>query len=448
MIDNITKKPSIMIVLTFFCAVSIGTLLLSLPYSTYNGISIVDALFTSMSAVCVTGLSVQDTGTYFTFFGQCVILFLMQIGGLGILTFAAFFIGILKGSLGFKERYWLEESLTQQYISNFRNFLHHTFIFVIVVESIGAFLLFWVFYEDFPLKKSIFLAIFHSISAFCNAGFSLFSNSLESYKGSIALNTIIMLLIILGGIGFIVINDIKSLAYKSKRDISFHTKVVLTTSALLIVAGFFSILILENSHALKDMPVKDKILVSCFQSVTARTAGFNTIPFSSLCEASLLLVILLMFIGGSPGSMAGGVKTTSFALMVILLWSRMRGREHPEIFHKSISNNAVDRIVILILGSLCLVVACIFLLLIVESNTIYFKECRGSFLMIVFEAISAFATVGLSIGITPYLTILGKIIISFLMFIGRIGPLTLAVWMMESKQQLNYEYPEEEIMIG
>lgn len=146
--------------------------------------------------------------------------------------------------------------------------------------------------------------------------------------------------------------------------------------------------------------------------------------------------------------MAGGVKTTSFALMVILLWSRMRGREHPEIFHKSISNNAVDRIVILILGSLCLVVACIFLLLIVESNTIYFKECRGSFLMIVFEAISAFATVGLSIGITPYLTILGKIIISFLMFIGRIGPLTLAVWMMESKQQLNYEYPEEEIMIG
>ncbi len=437
-----------MIFLTFLGAIFLGTFLLSLPFSTYQGISIIDALFTATSAVCVTGLSVQDTGTYFTFFGQCVILFLIQIGGLGILTFAAFFIGILKGSLGFKERYWLEESLTQEYISDFRKFLHQMLLFVFLTELSGAFLLFWVFNSDFSVAKSCFLGIFHSISAFCNAGFSLFPNSLESYKGSIPLNLIIMFLIVSGGLGFVVVNDIKALLARTKRDISFHSKIVLSTTLFLLIAGFLGFFFLEYSCSLKDMAFQDKLLVSCFQSVTSRTAGFNTISFVALSEACLLLIMFLMFIGGSPGSMAGGIKTTSFALTITLLFSRLTGREKPEIFHKSVSQSAVDRIVILILGSLFIVASCTFLLLITEKDTAYFKDSPCAFLAILFESVSAFGTVGLSIGITPFLTAIGKFIISFLMFIGRIGPLTLAVWMIESKQQLNYEYPEEEIMIG
>jgi trk system potassium uptake protein TrkH len=415
-----------------------------LPFSTYHGISFVDALFTATSAVCVTGLAVQDTGTCFTLFGQSVILILIQIGGLGLLTFSTFFIGLFRGHLGFKERYWLEESLTQQYMANFQHFLRRVLIFVFSIEILGTLLLWAVFALEYPWRQSLWLALFHSISAFCNAGFSLFSNSLEKYQGAFGINFIVMFLIVAGGIGFVVIEDIQNFFKQGKKAISFHSKIAVLTSLALTLGGFVVIYLLENHRSLDKSPLYEKILVSLFQSVTCRTAGFNTIPLTHLTEATLFLMMMLMFIGGSPGSTAGGIKTTSFAVFLSLLLCRLQGRDRPEFFYKTVSKSSVGRILTLILFSLVILALCTFLLLVTERDT----QQHRSFLTILFETVSAFGTVGLSLGITPLLTSWGKMIIVFLMFIGRIGPLTLAVLMVETKEKLKYEYPEEEIMVG
>lgn len=445
---KIIANPSLAVFFAYLFGILIGAFLLWLPISTHKGISFVDAIFTSASALCVTGLSVQDTGTCFTTLGQCVILLLIQFGGIGILTFSAFIIRLLSGHLDFKSKSWLEDSIFQNYAGNLYRFVKEVMILVFVVEAIGAFCLFWSFYPEYSFGKSIYLAIFHSISAFCNAGFSLFSNNLETYRGAIWLNFVVMFLIVAGGIGFMVIEDILAFCRKQAKFLAFHTKIVLVTSVIAVLIGFIATLLLEFSGSFLHMTTQEQLLASLFQSVSTRTAGFNTVPIGQLSSATLFVYIALMFMGGSPGSMAGGVKTTSVTILIANIFSRLQGRPCPEIFHRTVSPKYIERILILFITAISIITIAVFILLITENNSQYMQTCREPFLTILFEVASALGTVGLTMGITPELSICGKLIISMLMLIGRIGPLSLAIFLMSMQTELDYQYPEEEIMIG
>ncbi|MEW5693617.1 MAG: TrkH family potassium uptake protein [Candidatus Hydrogenedentota bacterium] len=448
MMRRILGDPPLMIILSFAIAICAGTLILKLPFATHNGISLIDALFTITSATCVTGLIVVDTATYFTIWGKIIILIFIQIGGLGILTLSTMFMGILSGRIGISGRGFISESLTQDFVLDFYKFLKRLIYFVTGIEVLGAVLLFIFFIRTEDFIKSIWLSIFHSISAFCNAGFSLFSDSLEPFRGSIHLNIVIMVLIICGGLGFVVINELYEILKTKKIQLSFHSKVVLSTTLCLILFGACFIFFIEQNYSFFNFTFKEKILSSFFQSVTARTTGFNTVPVYLLKEATALILITLMFIGGSPGSTAGGIKTTSFAIFFSLIISRIRGRPRPELLRRTVSKQTVERVFTLILISLLILTLCIFILLLSEIETVSHKTNSNFFLSVIFEAFSAFGTVGLSLGITQYLTNLGKLVIIILMFIGRTGPLTLAILMMQGKEELEFQYPEEEIMIG
>ncbi len=449
--QNIWKKiignTALAILCSYLVGIFIGGIILFLPISTHQGISFTDAIFTAASALCVTGLAVQDTGTCFTLFGQWMILIFIQLGGLGILTLSAFIIRLLSGRLGLNAKSWLEDSLGH-YAHNMYAFVKQVFIIVFSIELVGAILLFLAFWPNYTFLKSIYLAIFHSISAFCNAGFSTFSNSLESYRTSSLVNITIISLIFLGGLGFMVIEDIRAYFFKQSKALSFHTKIVLNTSFFLILAGFIVTILMESQKSFANFSWDEKIWAALFQSVSCRTAGFNTVPIGNLYQATLFFFILLMFIGGSPGSMAGGVKTTSFALMMVQIKSRLQGRNSPEIFHRTVSQKYMEKVFTLFIAATTLVTISVFLLLITENNTEYMKNCKDGFLTIFFEVVSALGTVGLTAGITPYLTDTGKWIVSIIMLIGRIGPLSLAILLMSINPELDYQYPEEEVMIG
>ena len=445
---KIINTPALAILCAYMLGIFIGSILLWLPISTKKDISFIDAVFTSTSALCVTGLTVQDTGQCFTLFGQWIILLLIQLGGIGILTFSGFIIRMVSGRLGFEAKSWVEESLLQNHTPNIYYFLKKVLIFITLAELIGAFLLFFVFQAQYPWYQSIFLALFHSISAFCNAGFSLFSSNLEAYRGYWFINLVIMLLIILGGIGFVVVEDIRGCLKDRSHGLSFHTKIVLVTTGILILMGAVVMFFLEFSHSFQSLSCSEMILSSFFQSVSCRTAGFNTVAIGQLTSATLFVFILLMFIGGSPGSMAGGIKTTSFALLLAQIVSRLRARSLPELFHRTVSAKDMDRVFTLLTVTSMLVLFSVFVLLISESNTTYLKQCKEPFLTIVFEVVSAVGTVGLSMGLTPELSVFGKWLISLLMLIGRIGPLTLAIFLMSIQPELEYQYPGEEVMIG
>ena len=443
---KLLKNPSLMIILTFASTIFIGALLLMLPVSSRHGVSFVDALFTATSAVCVTGLIVQDTGAYFTAFGQCVILGLIQVGGIGILTFSVLFIKLLTGRMGFAHRSWVEDSLGNDFSADFYGFLKRVFIFVVSVEALGAFFLFFAFIQDHSWHQSLYLSLFHSISAFCNAGFSTFSNSLEGYVSNPYINAIIMSLIVIGGLGFVVVEDVLKYFREKRRLLSFHTRIVLFTTGILIISGAFVLLIIERNEGFQKLTWGEKIWAAFFQSVTCRTAGFNTIPMQKLSAAGIFLSIMLMFIGGSPGSTAGGIKTTSFALFMLLILKQLRGRDRPEIFQRTVAKKTIRQIMTLILTYFLIVVVAVFFLLLTEK--LILETAPRPFLAIVFEVVSALGTVGLSMGITSKLTMIGKLITSLVMFLGRIGPLTLAFSLASIEEKLDYEYPEEEIMIG
>jgi trk system potassium uptake protein TrkH len=445
---HLLKNPTLMMAATFFASILAGTLLLLLPASTTHGISILDALFTATSATCVTGLTVQDTGSCFTLFGMTVIMCLMEIGGLGILTFSAFFVGLFTGHLGFAERSWLGDSLTQRYISDFYPFVRKVILWLFLLQFVGALLLLCQFSRQFSLGWSLFLSIFHSISAFCNAGFSPFSDSLEQYRGNFYVNFVVMALIVAGGIGFTVLDDIVNRLRGRRKTLSLHSRIVLCTSAFLIVGGFLIIWLAEYQRSFAAFSAGEKFLGALFQSVDMRTAGFNTVPVAALSEASLFCVVFLMVVGGSPGSAAGGIKTSSLAIFICLIFSRLRGRTRPELFERTVSGETIERMVTLMLASFIMIATGVFALLCTEGSSAYFQNNRNPFLAVVFEVVSAIGTVGASMGITPYLTPAGKLIIIVLMFVGRIGPLGLAIFMMERKEKLEYMYPEEDVMIG
>ncbi len=436
--------PSKVLVAGFAFIIVIGAFLLTLPIATQdgNGLRWLDALFTSTSATCVTGLVVVDTGTTFTLFGQIVILSLIQVGGLGFMTFATFFAVLLGKRISLKERLLLQEALNNMSFAGIVRLVKRIFIFTIVIELVGGVLLAIRFAFDMPLPRAIYYGIFHSISNFNNAGFDLMGEfkSLTDYVDDPIVTLVVCLLITLGGIGFIVMNELYE--YKRTRRLSLHTKVVLYTSAWLLVIGTVFIFLLEfnNPKTLQPLSMTGKFLGSLYQSVTPRTAGSNTLNIPDLTQTTLFIIIVLMFIGASPGSTGGGIKTTTFATLLGAVRSQIKGKEDVVFFKRRIMYDTIYKALTVMVSGLLIVLTVTILLTITEAGK--------DFLMILFEVTSAFATVGLSMGLTPELSPLGKVLIILTMFAGRVGPLTIAFAITLRRHSDPFKNPKGKIMIG
>lgn len=420
-----------------------GTLLLTLPIASTleGGLSVVDALFTATSAMAVTGLIVVDTAKDLTTFGQVVILLLIQIGGLGLMTISTFFAVMTGRRIGLKERLTIMTDLGQFYISGMVKLVRKILLMTFAIEGIGALLLFLRFNGSMPLGRAIYFGVFHSISAFCNAGFALFSDNLEGFIGDPLVNLVIAGLFILGGLGFVVISELYN--FKHGFRLSLHTKLVLRITLILILVGTVVIFLLEigNPSTLKDLSMGSKVLAAFFQAVTPRTAGFNTLPMANFRSYTLFFIMILMFIGASPGSTGGGIKTTTFGAIIMEARALILGSEDLEVEGRRLPIITVLNAFVIAFLSISLIAIVLFILLITED---------ASPLELAFETVSAFGTVGLSTGITPHLGVIGKLALAFTMFSGRLGPMTiaLAVGTRMQKRKLRYRYPEEKIMIG
>ncbi|MGC9048807.1 MAG: TrkH family potassium uptake protein [Patescibacteria group bacterium] len=438
-------KPLILIPITFALIILIGTLLLLLPRAVRSSeeISLIDALFTATSATCVTGLTVQNTGLYFSRLGQLIILFLIQIGGLGIMTFTTFFGLILGREFGLRERAFLGEALNISAWYKVGKLVIKILLFVFLIELIGTVLLYIQFTPYYgPIFHNFYLSLFHSVSAFCNAGFSLFSNSFMDFQNNLGINLTITLLIIIGGLGFPAIFDLlnwfRSKIKKEKKFLTLHSRTVLITTLILIVGGGFLIFIFENSH-LNHLSLSDKLLVSYFQSVTTRTAGFSTLSIGNLLPATALILIVLMFIGASPGSTGGGIKTSTLAVIIATLKSWLTGRSSVRLFKRSLVPIVIRQAFTIFSLALLWISLCTLVLSQTEKTNL---------LDALFEVVSAFGTVGLSRGITANLTTIGKLIIILTMFVGRIGPLTLSIYIAKKGISEPFKYPEDKVIIG
>jgi trk system potassium uptake protein len=445
--------PATLVLISFILTIIIGTILLKLPIALNLGyISWINAFFTATSAVCVTGLTVVDIGSHFTLFGKCVILILIQIGGLGVMTFSVFLFRWLGKNIPFRHRMVMQDVFSHTPRKDILSLVKSTIFFTLFVEAIGALILSIYWYHELPFWSAAFNGLFHAVSAFCNAGFSLFPDNMIKYSNSILVNFVICGLIVSGGIGFPVIYDIQSwLTGRKKRRVklSIQTKSVLITTFYLILGGAFLFFFLEQDLVLKTDSLVHRMLISVFQSVTCRTAGFNSVDIASLKESTLTLMIFLMFIGASPGSCGGGIKTTTVALLSVFAWSRLRGNDHINMYKKSIPTETVNRSVTLIILSVCVIGFVLFMLLIGESfRPDSIAENSESFLACLFETVSAFGTVGLSMGITPELGLWGKGWIILMMIIGRVGILTFSYIITGPGGLNNIEYSEENIMIG
>lgn len=445
-IDKLKLNPAQILVIGFATVILIGSILLNLPIASKNGESVgfINSLFTATSAVCVTGLVVVDTATHWTVFGQIVILILIQIGGLGFMTIATLFALIFRKRISLKERLVMQEALNQFNISGIVRLTQYILITTLIIEGIGAMLLSIRFIPIYGVWKGIGMSIFHSVSAFCNAGFDLFGDfkSLTPFVDDTLVNVTIMALIIIGGLGYTVILDVVQKRKFSR--LFLHSKLVLFISFSLIVLGFLTILILEynNPATLGELSNRGKILSAMFHSVTPRTAGYNTLPTGELTMATLFFTIILMFIGGSPAGTAGGVKTTTAGVLFLSIISIIKGKEDTEIFSRRIPREIVSRSLAVIGVAMALVIIVTMVLTITEKSK--------SFLEVFFEATSAFGTVGLSMGITPDLSWMGRLIISFTMFAGRVGPLTLALALASRQENRKglLKYPEDKVIVG
>jgi trk system potassium uptake protein TrkH len=439
----LTGNPPVTLMLSFLLVIIFGTILLMLPVSSkLNTVTpFMDALFTATSATCVTGLVVVDTGTHFSFFGQMVILMLIQIGGLGIMTISTVFAIILGQRINLKLENIMYQVVGGSYAVNVFQLLKSIVLVTLVIESVGTLLLFARFAQDFQPMEALFLSLFHAVSAFCNAGFSPLGNNLVSYVDSLAVNLVITALIIAGGLGFSVIIDLQHHALKKDRarKLNLHTKIVLVTTAFLLVLGFTVFYLAEYNGVMRGFSIHRRILSSWFQSVTLRTAGFNTIDLSQIGKASVLISIVLMFIGASPGSTGGGIKTTSFAVLTLSVISLLKGKRHISVFKRRIHEYNFREATGLIMLSITIILVVLFFLMLVEPH---------AFDKLLFEAVSAFGTVGLTLGITPQLTVIGKLLITVLMYVGRIGPLTMIYAFSTRAKQININYAEEKIPIG
>lgn len=436
--------PPKILVLGFAAVILIGTLLLALPVATEDGkgLSFLNALFTATSATCVTGLVVVDTGDTFTMFGELVILSLIQIGGLGFMTFASLLFFLFGKKISLKNRLVLKEAINNLSIAGVVRLVRRILIFTAVIEIVGGIVLAIRFSFDMPIGKAIYFGFFHAISNFNNAGFDLMGEfqSLTSYVNDPTVVLTICSLITLGGIGFIVMNDLYE--YRNTRRLSVHTKVVILATFILTVGATILIFLFEygNAKTLEPLSYTGKILGSLFQAVTPRTAGSNTLPIGDLTQSTLFLLIFLMFIGAGSGSTAGGIKITTLAVLVATIWSQIKGKEDVVLFRRSIVIDTILKALTVTVIGLLLVFIMTMLLSITEKG--------HDFIMYLFEAASAFGTVGLSMGLTPDLSTIGRLLIIFTMFAGRLGPLTIAIAVAMRRKKDVIHYPEGKIMIG
>ncbi|WP_068783354.1 TrkH family potassium uptake protein [Paenibacillus phocaensis] len=440
---KLSLSPPQILVIGFALIIFLGALLLMLPISSATGetLPFVDALFTATSATCVTGLIVVDTGTYFSTFGQVVIILLIQVGGLGFMTVATLFSLVLKRKISLKDRLLLQEAMNQNSVEGIVRLIRKVLLYSLIIESSAAllFTIRWAF--DMPFGRAFYFGIWHAVSMFNNAGFDLFGEyqSLTNYVGDPIVNFVAMFLIVSGGLGFIVLSDV--FEFWKRRKLSLHSKVVLSMTSALIVVGAIVIFIFEftNSRTLGSLGWSGKIWGTFFQSVTPRTAGANTLDIGALRQATQFFMIILMFIGASPGSTGGGIKTTTLTILVGAVISMIRGRTDLVLFRYRMAEERIFKALTITFLALFLVIAVAMVLSTTED---------ASFLSILFETTSAFGTVGLSMGLTGKLTVIGKIIISFTMFAGRLGLLTLAYALGPKKGKELYRHPEGKIIIG
>jgi potassium uptake TrkH family protein len=454
-------NPAQLFIASFLGLIFIGTLLLMLSRATYEGISAVDALFTATSAVCVTGLIVVDTGTYFTSLGQTIILILIQLGGLGIMTFASYFSYFFRGKSSYEHQIMLKDMTNSEKIGEVFSVLKKIVLLTLGIEALGAI---FIFFSLDPgtvrgFIDQVFFSIFHSISAFCNAGFSTLENSLyePEFKFNYPLQLIVVTLFILGGIGFpILFNLFKYFRYVLKNQyaklqhpantiytpwvINLNTRIVLVTTSVLLLAGTILFYFFEYSNTLQEHPWYGKLVVSFFGAATPRTAGFNSVDMSALHFSTLMIIFILMWIGASPGSTGGGIKTSTFALMTLNFFSLARGKDRVEIFRREISDLSMRRAFAIVALSLMVIGTSIFLIASFDEEK--------TLLSIAFESFSAYSTVGLSIGITPHLSSASKMVIIATMFIGRVSMLTILIALLRRVKYLNYKYPQEEILMN
>lgn len=434
--------PYQILVLGFAGLILAGALLLMTPQASQAGqsLSFIDALFTATSAVCVTGLVVVDTGTYFSLFGQLVIIFLIQAGGLGIVTMATLMALLMRRRINLRERLIMQEALNHMTVAGVVRMTQYIILVTLLIEFIGGTILAIRLYSEFG-SQGIYFGYWHAISSFCNAGFDLFGNfgSITRYVDDITINLTISSLIILGGIGFTVIFDVWD--NRRWRKFSLHTKLVLITTGFLLLFGTIVIFLLEvnNPNTLQPLSWQGKVLGSYFQSVSTRTAGYNTVDMSQLHDATIFFMVILMFIGASPTSTGGGIKTTTFGVVIAAVGALITGKSDAEIFKRRISQQLIYKAFSVILIAATLVIFVTMMMSITE---------QASFLQILFEVVSAFGTVGLTTGITPTLTDQGKIWIILTMFAGRVGPVTLALALALRTKKGMVQYPEGKIIIG
>ena len=446
--------PPISLPILFFAAIiCLGSILLHTSFCrTGQDISWIDAFFTATSATCVTGLSVVDTGSFFSTGGQTVIFGLIQLGGLGIMTFASLALYLHRNQVSITDRLAVGQTLLNDTSFHLGRFLIRIVMWTFIFELVGAILL-WLLE---PGRFTPFSALFHAVSAFCNAGFSLYPDSLVQFQGRWGINVVFMVLIIFGGLGFAVLAEFSAFIpgrrreryHRGRHRFSWYAQMVVKSSLFLIVVGAIAIFCAESIGNNSSLNGFGSLLTAFFQSVTSRTAGFNTVPIETMTNVSLLFMVILMFIGGAPGSCAGGVKVTTFRTLAAYLISQMKGREQVVVNKIAIAPESVSRALILVIFSATMVFVTTVVLMMTEGGNIPHQEARGLFLEILFETVSAFGTVGLSIGLTAKLSGFGKIIIMILMFVGRLGPLILLAAVQEIGREKLFRRPEEQILIG
>lgn len=460
-IIKVTQKFSStqIIALGFLFVIVVGTILLWLPISNKYETSIIDAFFTSTSAVCVTGLTVAITIEHWTIFGQLVIITLIQIGGLGAMTIATLMLMLLNKKISFRERLIIQESINHNGLGGVIKTVKRIVFSTFLAEFIGAVFLSFQFIPEFGFVRGAFMSFFHSISAFCNAGFDIIGDSsVIPYVNNTLVNLVLILLIIISGLGFSVWFDIiKTLRDKLNKKIksvkyftrfSLQTKIVIIVTTILVIGGsiLFFVFEFDNPNTIGNLSFKGKVLASIFQSVSTRTAGFASIDLSQMRYASKFLYIILMFIGGSPGGTAGGMKTVTISIIFLSVFSVIKGRQSITAFNRRISFLYLQKSLAIVMVGLATVIISTMMLTFTER----FGSANYEFIDLLFETVSAIGTVGSTLGLSPHLTNIGKVIIIILMFIGRIGPITIAMALTEkSNKSVNkIDYPEENLLVG
>ncbi len=452
---GITLHPLAYPVLFFGLTILTGSVLLHLKAAASGPpVAWVDALFTATSATCVTGLAVMDTGTCFSRFGQWIILVLIQIGGLGIMTLASLALYLIRQRVSLTDRIAVGQNLLHDTSFQLGRFLVAIVLLTVTVEAAGAAMLFYL------TDESLFSATFHSISAFCNGGFSLYSDSLSRWRDNIPVNLVLISLIVIGGLGFSVLVDIGRWVRQKVRQkirvtggrgivrLSWYSQVVLSTSLFLVVGGWGLLLLTEYIIPGKGLSLKSELLTALFQSVTCRTAGFNSIDIGQMTNVSLLVMMVLMWVGGAPGSTAGGIKVTTFRVLLGFFSAQVRGRRQTVIGRIGVNRESLNRALVLTLYSLSLIGLAVFLLDISETRGMSVVQSRGMLLDITFEVVSALGTTGLSTGLTSSLSVFGKLVLMVLMFVGRLGPLIFLAVVQDMQHEESFFRPEGDLLIG